>query len=153
MSIRTCSRLASTPCLKEFSSKEIDPRLIPLLKDRSKTLKEASDLVETELDFLNSVSYDPSLLLNGGKISTGEARAHLEQIKKLLIGMVKKDSTSEHIKTWIMPYADEKGRSEVLWPLRVALTGKKKSPDPFTVISLLDEQETLSRIEKAIAVL
>ena len=41
----------------------------------------------------------------------------------------------------------------VLWPLRYALSGQERSPDPFTLISILGTTETISRIRKAIAIL
>ncbi len=41
-------------------------------------------------------------------------------------------------------------RGELLWPLRVALTGEQKSPSPFEVAWVLGKVETLSRIKKAI---
>jgi glutamyl/glutaminyl-tRNA synthetase len=43
-------------------------------------------------------------------------------------------------------YAEKEGRGNVLWPLRVALTGKEKSPDPFTMLSILGKKESLSRL-------
>jgi glutamyl/glutaminyl-tRNA synthetase len=37
----------------------------------------------------------------------------------------------------------------VLWPLRVALSGKEKSPEPFLLAHALGKKETLSRIAYA----
>lgn len=58
--------------------------------------------------------------------------------------------TPEGIKDAIFPYADANGRGSVLWPLRVTLSGKEKSPDPFTLIYVLGRDETVSRINRAI---
>ena len=58
-----------------------------------------------------------------------------------------------------MPFADTEetkikgGRGAVLWPLRYALSGKERSPDPFTLLSILGKEESISRIQKAIAIL
>ncbi|MEK7582477.1 MAG: glutamate--tRNA ligase, partial [Patescibacteria group bacterium] len=41
-------------------------------------------------------------------------------------------------------------RGLVYWPLRVALTGEKMSPDPVDIISALDKEEVLSRVRSAI---
>jgi len=38
----------------------------------------------------------------------------------------------------------------VLWPLRVALSGKDKSPGPFEIMDIIGKDETLCRIEVAI---
>ena len=45
-----------------------------------------------------------------------------------------------------MPYADENGRGDVLWAMRVVLTGKAKSPDPFTVAGILGKPTTIDRL-------
>jgi glutamyl-tRNA synthetase len=57
--------------------------------------------------------------------------------------------TSDKIKTAVWDYATQKGRGEVLWPMRIALTGQKQSPDPFTVAEVLGKPETLKRLTHA----
>ena len=51
----------------------------------------------------------------------------------------------------LMKYAEEVGKGEVLWPLRVALSGKKQSPDPFSIAITLGKEETIARIKTACA--
>ena len=58
--------------------------------------------------------------------------------------------TADAVREAIFPYATQEGRGAVLWPLRVALSGKEKSPDPFTIAGLLGKKETLSRIAEAL---
>lgn len=50
----------------------------------------------------------------------------------------------------LMPYAEREGKGNVLWPVRYALSGEEKSPDPFTLIAILGKDESVKRIEKAI---
>ncbi|MES2216547.1 MAG: hypothetical protein V4481_04610, partial [Patescibacteria group bacterium] len=57
------------------------------------------------------------------------------------------------IKTALWSYAEANGKGDVLWPLRVALTGKDKSPDPFISAAILGKDESLKRISNAIATL
>ncbi len=52
-----------------------------------------------------------------------------------------------------MPYAEQEGRGAVLWPLRYALSGQERSPDPFSLISILGNDESISRIQNALAIL
>ena len=64
----------------------------------------------------------------------------------------------ETIKDTLMPYADtiskeDGGRGAVLWPLRYALSGLERSPDPFTIISIIGVPETKARVETAISLL
>lgn len=56
--------------------------------------------------------------------------------------------TQQHLET-IMKDAiirAEKKNGEVLWPLRVALTGRTASPSPFEVAAVLGKEQTLKRI-------
>lgn len=55
----------------------------------------------------------------------------------------------EAIKGYLLTYAETVGKGEVLWPLRVALSGKAQSPDPFTIINIIGKADTLRRIKTA----
>lgn len=133
--------------LEQFSGKTADTRLIPLIKERAQTLAEAVALLK-EYDFLEGVSYEPALLLNNGKIGKETASKHLGALEDMLS---KHDGfTKEEVKGLVMPYADQEGRGDVLWPLRAALSGREKSPDPFTLCELLGKDEALARIATAV---
>ena len=47
----------------------------------------------------------------------------------------------------------EKNKGYLLWPLRVALSGKDSSPSPFEIADILGKEKTLKRIEDAIKML
>jgi len=74
-----------------------------------------------------------------------EAKKNLEKILEIISDELDKDA--------IMAYAESVGKGDVLWPLRYALSGKEKSPDPITLLSILGLEESKKRIEKAIEVL
>lgn len=76
------------------------------------------------------------------KSTREETLEHLEQVVKIL-----------HEDGNLMAYAEEKGKGNVLWPVRYALTGKEASPDPFTILEILGKEKSLKRLEKAIMVL
>ncbi len=57
--------------------------------------------------------------------------------------------TPDAIKEAIWTFAEHEGRGIVLWPTRVALSGKEKSPDPFSMMSILGKEETLKRLADA----
>jgi len=40
-------------------------------------------------------------------------------------------------------------RGELLWPLRVALSGKEASAGPFDILSILGREKSLNRIKSA----
>ena len=54
------------------------------------------------------------------------------------------------IKAVLAVYAEENGRGNVLWPLRVSLSGKERSPDPFVIAEILGKKETLKRLQSAV---
>ena len=65
--------------------------------------------------------------------------------------MKEKDFTNENIKNALMQIADKlENRGELLHPVRYALSGLDKSPDPFIIADVLGKNETLSRLQKAI---
>jgi glutamyl-tRNA synthetase len=75
---------------------------------------------------------------------------NLKIISEMIEKISEADFTEEKLKTLLMPKAEELGKGSVLWPMRVALSGKDKSPDPFCLLSILGKNESLTRIQKAI---
>lgn len=137
--------------LSAFTNKPVDQKLIPLLKGRSQTLKEAADALATgEFDFLHTEpALSAELLLRRAKTDAKTAKNHLQAVSLKLSAVSDEDFTAQKVKDAIFPYATEQGRAAVLWPMRTALSGKDKSPDPFTLSELLGKQKTLERIERA----
>jgi len=82
-----------------------------------------------------------------------------EKTIEILEGLLKiiqlepEEKSEKKIREKISEYAEREGRGDVLWPLRYSLSGKEKSPDPFTLLSLLDKEESIKRIEKALEIL
>lgn len=58
------------------------------------------------------------------------------------------ESIEKVLKIWIE--SKEYGNGDVLWPMRVALTGQERSPNPFEIAYLVGREETLRRIQIAI---
>lgn len=61
--------------------------------------------------------------------------------------------SADALKESIWAYAEEQGKGDVLWPLRYALSGQDRSPDPFTLLYILGKEESMKRIMKAIELL
>ena len=125
---------------------------VPMLKERSETLLQAMDALKTgEFEFLKSDLEAPSgeLLLQGAKAGKELVIAHFKKLEELLGALGDEAFTPEAVKNAVFPYASEVGRGAVLWPMRVALSGKEKSPDPFTLAGVLGKQTTLTRIAAA----
>jgi len=126
------------------------PDIVPLLRERSQTLRDTTLALESgEFSFMEE-TIPPStndLLLLGAKADAATVKTHLTKVHELLATC--KLFTPEEVKGIVFPYATEVGRAAVLWPLRVALSGKDKSPDPFTLAGLLGRKRVLERIETA----
>lgn len=135
-------------------------KTMPLLKERARTLEEAKQLLEGELSCLFS---EPRI--DRKKLAAKEPQDRLGMTKIALerlseaVQSLPDDVSAEAVKEALMPLADAEetsgkgGRGAVLWPLRYALSGAERSPDPFTIISILGKKESLSRVRKAIAIL
>jgi glutamyl/glutaminyl-tRNA synthetase len=117
-------------------------KLLPELKNRLATFGELKTLLANgDFDFVwQAPAANRELLKNP---------VHLPAVSKRLEALAEKDWTIDSIKNAIWDFATEQGRGEVLWPMRVALTGRKQSPDPFTVAAILGQAETLKRLSDA----
>jgi glutamyl-tRNA synthetase len=82
-----------------------------------------------------------------------ETKQYLEQTLVFLDEVSDNIFTAEQVKASIWDFASERGRGKVLWPMRYALSGKDRSPDPFTLAAVLGKEETLARLRTAITTL
>ena len=57
---------------------------------------------------------------------------------------ISSEKWEEYLKTWIKN--NNKDAGSYFWPLRVALSGKQKSPSPFEILSILSYQQVIDRI-------
>lgn len=140
--------------LKQFLSNDADitkfEKLLHDMRERVHVYSDVATMFEAkEFDWLTGVEqYDSKKLI--WKQSTKEDMLkHLNMVSELLNKIEDIEFTVENVKNAIWNYAESEGRGDVLWPLRFALTGADKSPDPFTVASVLGKDETLKRVKKA----
>ncbi len=123
-----------------------------VIRERLHKFSEVIEMNKTgEFDWLlNAPAINPEDLK--WKDSPAETtKGHLQYTAKTLLEASKWDPTS--IKEEIWPYADENGRGDVLGPLRFALSGAKRSPDPFMLAAILGKEETVSRLKTAVDLL
>jgi glutamyl-tRNA synthetase len=131
---------------------------IEIIQPRAQTLFEAAELLYTECSFFadrpaDGADYGADLLQKGAKTDAEAIVKHISQIKKMISDIPEEQFTPQAVKEAIFPYATEASRSAVLWPMRVALSGKEKSPDPFTIAGLIGKSRTLARLDTALRVL
>ncbi len=123
--------------------------------ERVSTFGEITKLTDDgELDYLfETPTFDTSILLWKDEKDFTTAARHIEKVIELLQVIPDTDFNDLSVKEAIWEYATLVGRGNVLWPTRVALSGKEKSPDPFTLAHMLGKNETLRRLESAKALL
>ena len=127
-------------------------KLIPIITERISKFSDVKKMVEEgELDFFyKQPEYKKEKLIY--------KNVSVEKISKNLIGAVKvleeineNDFTKENVKNSLMQVADKlENRGELLHPIRFALSGLDKSPDPFIIAEILGKNETISRLQKAV---
>jgi len=143
----------------DVTDAQILMKAVPLLKERCYTFAEAREMLVGELACLFAAPNPArkSLIAKEAPAAPGSAKSHLEALQSLISGL-QDGLSADQVKEALMPYADaipkeEGGRGSALWPLRYALSGEERSPDPFTLISILGTAESISRIQTALGIL
>ncbi len=146
---------------KEFLSEEtyrallkakLLEKLVPVMRERIQTFGELKDMDaagEFSL-YIEVLEYDKAKLLWKGEPNVKKTAERLRRSAALLEMLSENDWHDKKIKEILWPYAESEGRGEVLWPLRYALSGKDKSPDPFTIAGIIGKDETEKRLSRAV---
>ncbi|MFA6512155.1 MAG: glutamate--tRNA ligase [Patescibacteria group bacterium] len=121
------------------------------VQDRLEKLSDAPQL----MDFFFVAPRDiPQDLLIHKKLDSTQAESGLRFAHKTLAGQTSVTNAAA-LKEIFMGAIETAGLTvmQVLWPMRVALTGKKASPDVFDVTAALGKEESLARITNALGLL
>ena len=133
--------------------KDTAAKLVPLMRERMSVWGDF-DTVKADFEyFFSEPVLDPAKI--PGKGSDAEiAKKHLVEVGKLLRALPSSEEmTSEQVKDAVWGYAEKEGRGAVLWPLRYALTGRERSPDPFVVAAVVGKEACEKRLATAIQAL
>ncbi len=99
--------------------------------------------------FFNEPSYPKENLMWKDEKDPKVTKEHLTHLINDLQTLAPEAFTASILKEKIWPYAEKNGKGNVLWPMRFALSGKAKSPDPFALASILGKDITLRRLMHA----
>ncbi|MBI3634438.1 MAG: glutamate--tRNA ligase [Candidatus Yonathbacteria bacterium] len=139
--------------LKSFASNNtrVFEKIVPIILDHVSAFGEVKIMAENgEIEyFFEDPEYNAEGLFWKNDKNAERTRNHLVKVVKLLQGISADDFTVEAVKNTLWKYASLAGKGNVLWPLRFALSGRDKSPDPFILAEILGREVTLRRIEKA----
>lgn len=135
---------------------EMMEKIAPVLFDRISVFGEIPAILESgDVDYLfEEPEYTAQQLLWKDEETPANTILHLKEAVRLLENTNDANlATAESVKELLWNYATEKGRGSVLWPIRYALTGKAKSPDPFVIISIIGKKKAVARLTNALKLL
>ena len=121
-------------------------KVFNLEKERINTLAEFKSLA----DFFFELPDYKTELLSWKEMEKERVVSNLKLLVTEIEKIEEKDFILEKIENKIMPLTEAFGKGELLWPLRVALSGKDASPGPFEIMDALGKEETLRRLNIAI---
>jgi glutamyl-tRNA synthetase len=129
-----------------------NPKLAPVILDRIHKWADVKEMADKgEFDFCFKAPQIDRNKLIFKNTAPEKISENLQRTYDTLAGLDEKDFTAENVKNVLTGIAEGlPSRGEVLHPVRYALSGKDKSPDPFTIASVIGKAETLERLKKAI---
>ena len=126
-------------------------RLLPAIQERTHSYQDIQKAAAAgEYDFLYTTpAYDVELLRWKQDSDATDSLPRLEALHDLLTD-ADEFTSAETVKELVWSYAEETGKGQVLWPFRVSVTGRERSPDPFISAYALGKAETVTRLSTAI---
>ena len=155
--------------LKRLSDEVFNRKAIPILQDtihKEMDFEKIAAMVKTRIEFFSDIpamvdflekmpEYETSLYCHK-KMKTDEASSLkvLTELEPIL--REQNDYCNDALYERLQEYTKEKGYKNgyVLWPIRIAVSGKAMTPCGATeIMELLGKEETLARVQKAISLL
>jgi len=138
----------------EEVSLEILQKIVSIYQERLKKLSEIAEL--TDFFFKDKLEYDKNLL-RWAEMTDKEIKTSLDRLEKILSRIKIEEWTRENLEKVLVPEADKFAqdikkvgdRGYLLWPLRVALTGKEASAGPFEIAEIIGKEKAIKRIGEA----
>jgi len=151
--LRQMTKEELAKAVKPFTSHDVNSERIQkaLIIERTR-LNRLTEFDEYLGKYIELGEY-PKEILVWKKADAMDAKDSLEGILNLMSQMtVDNFNTLEDIEKIIKEYIVEHDlkNGNVLWPLRVALSGKERSPSPFELLWVLGKEESAKRIDHAI---
>ncbi len=138
------------PHLRKVITKDLDlKKIAEMVKTRIEVFPEIEEMV----DFFQEVPEYDSAIYAHKKMKTS-VESSLEVLKELLpILEEQEDYSNDGLYARLLKYVEEKGckNGYVLWPIRIAVSGKQMTPCGATeLMEVIGKEETLKRVRAAI---
>ncbi|PIR94597.1 glutamate--tRNA ligase [Candidatus Falkowbacteria bacterium CG10_big_fil_rev_8_21_14_0_10_39_11] len=133
---------------KEISFNDIK-NYCSLEKNRIKKTNEISDAIQ--FVFPSKLNFDSQTLIFKKSDHKTTLQA-LQYILETIHSVPNEDFSAENIEKEIKKIIEDNNlqNGDVLWPMRVALSGQEKSPGPFEIAHVLGKDRTTQRLKEAI---
>lgn len=120
-------------------------KAVLLYQERLKKLSEIGEFAD--FLFMDSLNYPSEMLIWKKMQSSQEAIDSLNKSLEILSQIEEKFFDKENLEKILIKEAEKMpDRGYLLWPLRVALTGKPASAGPIDIIAVLGKEKTIKRI-------
>ncbi len=153
--------------LKTMSNEDIAEQLAPFFNDADITVDRTkaaavvgvvrgrastlNDFVTHGAFFFVLPEYGADMLIWKKKpVTLSQVADVLEEVRKAFHAVPAEQFAREALTAAIADAMQNRERGEILWPLRVALSGQASSPDPMDIMGVLGKEESLRRIEVAV---
>lgn len=128
-------------------------KMVKIYQERLKTLSEAPKLLD--FFFKEKLEYDKKLLFwkdeteKEVKEALDFAIETVEKIKSWDLATIQDIFMKKAVEFSLKIKREIGDRGYLLWPLRVALTGKEASAGPFEIMEILGKEKTIKRLKEA----
>lgn len=128
---------------------EFFKKALLMVQERMKKLSESAEFLG--FFFNDNLEYDKQLFVHEKmNVDIEHANTALIEAENVLTNIDEKDWTEENLEEKLVELIKKLSwkNGQLLWPVRVALTGEKFSPGVFELLSIFGKTESLKRIAK-----
>ncbi|OGY45866.1 MAG: glutamate--tRNA ligase [Candidatus Buchananbacteria bacterium RIFCSPHIGHO2_01_FULL_39_8] len=138
------------PFFQKAGINESQERITAVSATEQQRIKRLDEIIPATQFFFVPPQYEPELLI-WKKITRKEVENNLHELLNFLENLPDKKFNQKDLENEITEFINQKklGVGEMLWPMRVALSGRQASPGPFEIAEVLGKAETIKRIKKA----
>ncbi|MBN1779482.1 MAG: glutamate--tRNA ligase [Candidatus Buchananbacteria bacterium] len=142
------------PFFKAAKIKTNKKALKPIIATEQSRIKRLDEIVLATEFFFVQPKYDANLLI-WKQMTNRQVAIRLAMLSDKLLTVKNKDWRTDFLEGEVKEFLAEQkiGVGEMLWPMRVALSGRKASPGPFEIAEVLGQKETIKRLKFAIDLL